>query len=250
MLIQAVSGEVQIVLAVCAFYLYDACIALQANEALMARSRSGWSCMLGADGFEMKRAFLRWPPPLFHQPVYVLAWQDSFADLSGRSAAVRQMAGHACSFGAFRIPLHVLALALFAMLPASLLWTHSDLIRLLAVALIYCCTVWLAVLTLRHGRQGHTPRHDARSIALQILCCPPFALNVVRKLSLLQKYPCELPQAAFQLLPAGPWQQLASRLHCIAKTELDQVRDLPGHGAQVEHLENVCAALRAHTVQE
>ena len=216
------------------------------------RARRGWRVALGVDGYEMKRAFLRWPSLLaLHQPAYVLAWQaESFAQLTEQADAVGQIEAHAQTFKAFRWPLYLLALALLVILPLSLFATRSDVLRLAAVILVYLCTIWLSLLALRHGRHGHSAKGQARSIALQVLFCPPFALNIVRKLSLLQKFSCTLPQAAYQLLDKAQWQELAERLHQLSQTELDEIRELHGaSSAPVQRLESACTTLRTHIPQ-
>ena len=221
----AFTSEVQIVLAICAFYLYDACITARINEGLLIRGRRRWLCRLGVQGFEARRAFLLWPS-LFqpHRPVYRLSWQSTDFGLNRHSKSVDSMRANADTYRAFRIPIYLLAIALFVLLPASLLGKMSDVARLTAVVLVYLFTIVLSVQTWRygkrHGGHGEALRKPARSLAIQILLCPPFALNVVRKLSLMQSFSCSLPEAAMRLLSTKDWQATAAALHAQINDEI------------------------------
>ncbi len=218
----AFTSEVQIVLAICAFYLYDACIVARINEGLLIRGWRQWHCRLGASGFEARRAFLLWPS-LFqpHRPVYRLSWQSTDFGLNRHSKSVDSMRANADTYRAFCIPIYLLAIALFVLLPTSLLGKMSDVARLTAALLVYLFTIVLSVLTWRYGkRHGEALRKPARSLAIQILLCPPFALNVVRKLSLMQTFSCSLPEAAMRLLPTPDWQATAAALHAQIHDEI------------------------------
>lgn len=217
----AFTHEVQIVLAICAFYLYDACVSARINEGLLIRGRRAWRCRLGVNGFEARRAFLLWPALLLpHQPMYRLSWQSTDLGVNQHRSAINAMQADAQTYRAFRIPVHLLALALFVLLPLSLLGKMSDVVRLAAVAWIYALTICLCVQVWRHGKRHSALRAPARSLALQILLCPPFALNVVRKLSLMQTFSCSLPEAAMRLLSTEDWQATASELHAQIDAEI------------------------------
>lgn len=238
-----VSAELQIALAICIFYLYDAALGLQADEGLLRRARKSWHAQLATQGFELRRAYLLWPPVLLpHQPVYRLRWNPAHIQLPAAPQAVQQLARHAASFTPFVLPLYLLALLLFAALPIVFFVLHSEMAQLMALALIYLSTLWLALLCVRHGRQGHTDAKAARSIAIQILLCPPFALNAVRKLSLAYTPACDLPQAAQQLARPDSWQALAKAMHGTIK---EQIADLQEDGnAAGEHLQRLQTASR------
>jgi len=244
-----VSAEAQILLAICIFYLYDAAVGLQAGEGLLRRTRSNsWRAQLATQGFELRRAYLLWPPVLQpHQPVYRLRWNPGHIRLPDESPAVQELARHAASFAPFVLPLYLLALLLFGALPASFFVLHSETAQLVALALIYLSTLWLALLCVRHGRLGHTEARTARSVAIQILLCPPFALNAVRKLSLACSPACDLPQAARQLAAPGDWQALAKAMHATIEEQIAELRDSDhADDAQQQRLQAALRQLEPH----
>lgn len=238
----------QIVLAICILYLYDAALGLQADEGLLRRARKTWHAQLATQGFELRRAYLLWPPVLLpHQPVYRLGWNPAHIQLPGESQSVQELTRHAASFAPFVLPLYLLALLLFAALPVAFFVLHSETAQLVALVLIYLNTLWLALLCVRHGRQGHTETKTARSIAIQLLLCPPFALNTVRKLSLAYTPACDLPQVAQQLAGPDNWQALAKAMYgAIAEQIADLQEDGGAAGEQLRRLQAANRALEPH----
>ena len=135
-----ISPQLQIVLAICLFYLYDAALLLKHDEGLLHPMRKGWRAQLASRGFELRQNWLLWPPIFaIHRPVYRLRWSDTQIQLPGNTACATALAAHARSFKAFALPLYLLASLLFVALPAALLVLHSELLQLIALALIYLC---------------------------------------------------------------------------------------------------------------
>lgn len=212
-------------LAICAFYVYDACVPLAADAGQLRRGRSGWRGLLAMQGFEVRWAYLAWPALLLpHQPVYTLRWDPAHVHLSGNAQAVRHLQAHAASFTGFALPLYGLGAALFALLPTVLFIRPSETAQLGALALIYGFALWIALLARRHGQRGHTPRRTARSVAVQAILCPPFALNAVRKLSAAHSPPCDWLQAAHTLLEPGEWRDLAQRAQSVIEAGMDEAQ--------------------------
>ncbi|QNP48495.1 hypothetical protein [Diaphorobacter aerolatus] len=218
----AFTPEAQIVVAICAFYLYDACITARVNEGLLLRGWRGWRCRLGVQGLEARRKFLLWPALMRpHLPVYRLNWQNTDLAMNRHPKAVEAMQADATTYRAFRVPIYLLALALLVILPVTLLGHMGDVARLCAVLLVYLFTACLSVMTWRYGSRHDELRAQARSLSLQVLLCPPFALNVVRKLSLLHVFACSLPEAAMRVLPREDWQATALALHTQIADEIE-----------------------------
>lgn len=238
----SISIQVQIVLAICLFYLYDAALLLKPEEGLLRPKRRGWTGMLANQGFELRQNWLLWPPILLpHQPLYKLHWDTTRIELSENAPLSTPLDTHAASFKVFALPLYLLAALLFIALPLSLLVLHSELAQLASLGLIYLCTAGLGLLTLRHGRLGHSPRALARSTAMQILLCPPFALNVVRKLSLAHAAQGDLLQNALALMSPPQWQHFSEQVQTTMQREMQEIAELPEYAV---HLTRMQAALK------
>lgn len=209
-------------LAICAFYLYDACVPLSADAGQLHPGRSGWHGLLAGQAFEVRWAYLAWPALLQpHRPVYRLRWDPAQVQLPGNAEAVQALQAHAASFSGFAVPLYALGIVLFALLPAALFVWPSDAAQLAVLGLIYGFALWIAVLARRHARRGHTPRRTANSVAMQAVLCPPFALNAVRKLSLACSPSCDALAAAHRLMAPQAWHALAAHAQTVVDAQLE-----------------------------
>lgn len=224
-------------LAICAFYVYDACVPLAVGAGLLRRQgRAGWQGLLATQGFEVRWAYLAWPPLLvLHQPVYLLRWQPTRIDLPGDTAAVQRLQAHAATFRRFAVPLYGLGATLFVLLPAALFIWPAEAAQLIITALVYGFAAWIALLAWRHGRAGHTPHATARAIAMQALLCPPFALNAVRKLSASYPACTDLLQAAHQLLTPPAWHAFAQHAQSVIKADIEAA-EAEGQPLQAQQL--------------
>lgn len=241
-----ISIQLQIVLAICLFYLYDAALLLKPEEGLLRRSRHRWLGLLASRGFELRQQWLLWPPIFApHQPIYRLRWNAAQIRLPGDADPAKALAGHASSFKAFTLPLYLLAALLFIALPLSLLLLHSELAQLICLGLIYLCTASLGLLALRHARQGHSSQAVARSIALQILLCPPFALNVVRKLSLAHEVQTDLLQSAHALMDKPQWNEFSAQVQAVMQREMQEISELPEYAEHVQKMQQGLNILKA-----
>ena len=117
------------------------------------------------------------------------------------------------------------------------------MLSLIAAACIYSLALWLAALCWRHGKRGHTPQAKARSIAVQIVMCPPFALNAVRRLSLAYEPACNWAQAAHGLQTGADWQHTADALQEVISTELADAQALQHPAPRIQPLQAAAAQL-------
>ncbi|MBF9264725.1 hypothetical protein I4I83_09330 [Acidovorax cattleyae] len=244
-----ISPEAQVMLAICAFYAYDACVPLAEGAGLVRRpGRTRWHAMLATQGFEVRWAYLAWPALLWpHQPVYLLRWQSDQVRLPGDAAAVRRLQAHADSFRHFTLPLYGLGASLFLLLPAALFVWPGEAVQLAAAAMIYLFAAWTAAQAWRHGNKGHSPRSVARSVAVQALACPPFALNSVRKLAAAYAPGIDLLQAAHQLLDPPAWHALAHHAQAAIEADIEAAQaESPAAAARSQRLSSALRQLQAH----
>ncbi|WP_053842406.1 hypothetical protein [Paracidovorax avenae] len=244
-----ISPEAQVMLAICAFYAYDACVPMAEGAGLVRRPRrTCWRGMLATQGFEVRWAYLAWPALLSpHQPVYQLRWQTDQVGLPGDAAAVRRLQAHADSFRHFVLPLYGLGASLFLLLPSALFVWPGEAVQLAAAGMIYFFAAWTAVWTWRHGDKGHSPRPVARSVAIQALACPPFALNSVRKLAAAYAPGMDLLQAAHRLLDPPAWHALAQRAQAAIEADIETAQaESPAATARSQRLSSALRQLQAH----
>ena len=210
-------------------YLYDSALLLYFDEGILTPGRRGrWRVLFGSEGFRLMGRGLLIPNPLFpHQPLFRLAWRFPSpgrpvdAHWPARRALFRPLAAAVWGIGAALFV--VLPLGLFALGESALL-----LAALLLYASIAAALVWTGV---NRGRLG-VSRARMAALAFESLACPPFALNLVRRISAAMPIDEDLVRAARALQAPRDWD--AARHEFIAR--LDEEIDAQEEGSARLHV--------------
>ena len=193
-----------------AFYLYDSLLCLYGDELVLIKAGARWDHSGGGNRLLFRR---RWylPNPLTPQR---LLWKACWSQAAATSA-VTDLAGVA-QVGERLQTLRVLVLIELALvaaaLPLTVLAGATPLVLLLVFAAIYLVAA-IAVIWLwrRRSQLGLTARH-CRSLSFDALACPPFAINLVRKISLLTEIRGELLGLARPVFEAAALGRLRATL--------------------------------------
>ena len=176
-----------------AFYLYDCALLLYADEVVFAQPLRRWQAALG-EGATWQGRFLAFPAVFAPgAPVFRAGWSDGGrrrAPATGRVLAVLRP---------LRWVAWLVAFALFALVPLALLLHVSQAWLLGLLALIYIPTLLAVVHVARHRAALRLSRSDLAMIAFDVLACPPFALNLVRRVTLR----CGLSQHVAEFVDAA-----------------------------------------------
>lgn len=203
------SAEVWLVVVALGFYLWDGCLLLTADEGLLTPDGAGWRVILGHPDLRLGRRHLVILGPLsFLRPVYRLGWDLAGAGTKAgeeRECPPPPLPTMPVTAGlALKLPLVMLALGLYLLLPLGLFTALGSWGLGLALGFIYVSLVALLVWLWRQRLAlGLSPR-TCLGWALEYLCCPPFALNLWRRLSLAQSV--AQPVAADLMVAAQTWQ--------------------------------------------
>jgi len=192
------SMDVLLVGAVVALYLQDATLLLHYDEVALTRTSRGWRASTGGIEARDRRVFV---PDFFRpaQPLFRSSWLSDPAHASTRT----QTFHFVDALSVFALPLRLLWLCLFFALPL-LLWRRPDPLWLLTLTgMVYGITAWLCVGVWRFRRVLELGARDALTLAFELLCCPPHALNLVRRLSLRRGLNEDAVDAVRRLLPAA-----------------------------------------------
>lgn len=225
-------------------YLYDSALLLYANEAvLISRGpKNGWLAGFGSTGIMFRGKEFYLPNPLLPtRPLFRLTWrQEESAPAAGKpkkagripATAAHGWSDRAAPLSRFRFPIRSLAITMFGLLPASMAMGPSgDLVLLASFILIYLqVLVILAILWFGRGTLGLTNKAVA-AIAFDLLLCAPFALNLVRRLSLKVEVNEDFVDAARRLQLPADWQAtqetLLARMDEEIRNEGDDSPKLP-----------------------
>ena len=199
-----------------ALYLYDASVLLFANEALLVNvGARRWQLQLPRTGFLLSgRAYCLLNPLTPQRPVFRLSF-----DFERLSAASEQpeWTERAAALASLRPATVGCAIGLYGLLPLAL-FTPLSLYALIPALLLLYGSALYGLWRLRTARsllRMNLVRYFG--FAAECLLCPPFAVNMVRRLSLAQRVIESLPSAGARLLTAADWQRL--RAHCQARLD-------------------------------
>jgi len=195
------SAESELMLAALALYLYDSLLMLSSNEAVLVRGwRGRWHAGFGAQHWRLagKEPYL--PNPLLpHRAHFRLAWH--WDRLPTADATSRQLqAPKGLTYLA--VPVYLSALGLFVVLPLGLFSRLGLPIAVLALALMYLCNIANLLIAFWLRQRLGIPSRLLARIAFECLVCPPYALNLVRRICEAQPSHEDFALTAARLLPA------------------------------------------------
>jgi len=212
-------------------YLVDSALLLYGNEGIVTtRGSTGWRVAFGS-GIQLRGKDLFVPSPFFpHRPVFRLTW--AFAGTG--SAADRGWTGQRALLKQLAPLIWGMAAALFVLLPLGLFTRLGDRMLLAALVLLYASLVAaLAWLAFKRARMNMTPRRLAH-LVFEALLCPPFALNLVRKISSELPVGEDLVGAARRLLRAQDWEAVRGAFVARVDEELEMAEDDAARVAQLQ----------------
>jgi hypothetical protein len=160
-------------------YLYDSALLLYDTEAIVVGHGTAGRVARGSDLLLGGRRPCF--PASLTSPVARVHWDLSAA--AAEPVPVPDLARFDRALRPFRIPMHALGFAFFALLPAASL-AGGPWLLLGVFALIYATIAWLVVLLARQRTALGLDPKALRALSIDIVLCAPFALNLVAKLGL------------------------------------------------------------------
>ncbi len=200
-------------------YLYDSAMLLASNEALLSPARKGkWRASFGADHFHIrgKEPFL--PNPLLpHRPLYRFFWNTE--GLVGPSQPWTPPSGNRY---AILIPfIWAMLASLFVLIPLGLFSPLGDLAVAIGILLFYANAL-MALALVWFNREGYGINGKRfAGLAFESLTCPPFALNLVRHLSLGLRPRTDFLSVAGQYLSGIEYDATLAKAIFRIESELD-----------------------------
>ncbi len=202
-------------------YLYDSLLLLETHQAVIVRRWRSWGVGFGAQRWRLagKEPYL--PNPLTPwRRLYVLQWD---MDVPQRTAGAPPLAGDTLpvhhALDRLTLPILAIAVALFMLLPLGF-FSHAGLLALGAAVVTFYAGTLLALWRVHRMRATGELRMGSRSfgaLAFQSLVCPPFALNLVRKLSMQSAGSAEFLATAGALLDDSAMEEV--RRACYSRAE-------------------------------
>jgi len=226
-----------------AFYLYDAAMLLYANELVAWPRRRGWAAAVGGDTqWRGAFAFLPawWRPA---SPVLRLQWMRA----PGTGATGLDVQPLLRALRPLQVGVWLMAALLFLVLPLLLWgWRHWQGLLVLLVA-IYLLSTGMIVYVARRRAVLGLSRRAVTALAIDALACPPFALNLVRKIGLRQSLGVDGLDFITARLTPEALQRLSPRL--IARLDILLLAEAQG-SARAHELHEVRDRLEKMTHEQ
>jgi hypothetical protein len=212
-------------------YLFDATLLLRRDQALVARGRRGWRPRFGMREWTIAGKEPLLPNPLADfRPAYLVHW-DLFAPTG--NAQPTHLLDETRRFGALSVAVMISTVCLFVLLPLGLFTRAGSVLTIFTALLITLNNlIALTILFRRREMFGIDTRHFA-TLATECLLCPPFSLNLVKKVCALQMVDEDLESIAARLF--APAERAAMRDGCLARID-DALLSLLDHAPEEEAL--------------
>ncbi|WP_139176922.1 hypothetical protein [Nitrosospira multiformis] len=191
-------------------YIHDSCLLLHSNEGiLISKGKNKWVICFGSDkaGGMGKELFL--PNPFFpHRPMFRLSWQfeGSFEVENGTWAPPINI------FAPLAPMIWGMIFALFFFLPVGLFTKFGDKSLLLAGGLLYLSVISSLSYLWFQRAQLNLSRRRFIGLAFESMVCPPFGLNLIRKVSAGMQVKEDLVNVARRLQKSSEWSITRSEI--------------------------------------
>lgn len=221
-----------LVLGIVGFYLFDSAMLVYVNELVFVEKKGKWVLGRPESGWQMLGKNLYVPNPLTPDyPLFRAYWVVSSASNEHQDdiETLRQFLNELNSLRYMTFSLFML---LLVGLPIVLLGFGTGLALLLLLGVIYCTiSVMLAQIYRQRKKLGLSGKTFAK-LAFDSLACVPFALNLVRKITLRRSLVGDPICFAHQVLDADAFARLVQAL-CQRVDEEIEFEDeaSPRHGA-------------------
>lgn len=226
------STEALVILVALAFYLYDSLMLLASNEAVLELGFNGsWSAAFGSNRWKIggKEPYL--PNALLpHLQTYRLTWTMSVGDeIQSETDSLRP------AQELFRlIPfVYVSALCMFVLVPIGFFANMGIFFLAAAIVLMYLNNLVALVILWYMRTAFNLTNSQFFSLAFECIACPPFAINLIRKLSRLVVCKEDFLGASTRLLSDA--QLVDVHAACLLRVD-EQIDFAPEDSATMEQL--------------
>lgn len=175
------SFEALLILGAIGFYLYDSIELLRINEFALVRNGERWSYVYPTSGWQILRKWPFIPNPIRPDvDIYLVSWSPN---ASTRRKSTKRLNVFESRVTPLRHSARVLFAMLFLVLPLVLLIYGSGVQLLLLFVCVYGTIVVVAYLLYRNRRPLQLTTRRLLLLLFECLACPPFAVNVLRKVT-------------------------------------------------------------------
>lgn len=167
-----------------AFYLLDSAQFLYGNELLFVRTRGRWRNVAASEALLLGRRVLLPNPLTPFAPLMRLCWSESTT--SGAPPARAAAPGLRRALRPLQFGVMFLLMLIAVALPATLLCYGQGLPLLMLLASVYVLNLGMTFWIWRRRAALGLAKRACAILSVDLLACPPFAINLVRKITMQQ----------------------------------------------------------------
>ncbi len=175
------SFETLLVLGVFILYIYDSLMLLSINELLITRSRNNWSYKLPFLEYQLLRKYPLLPNLLMPG---IAIFRTYWPGPSTKSSNINEVNDFIKKLLPIQLIIYVLLVLQLIILPMIVYYYGSGVKLLIVFAAIYFTILGALIYIFCNRDNLYISRTKFLSLAFESLACPPFALNIVRNISL------------------------------------------------------------------
>jgi hypothetical protein len=180
------SSEALLIIGVIGFYIYDSLHLVFHNQIIFTETSKDWGAIFPGNRFRVGSKFIYLANVFMpFQSVFLFSWPA--IEKSPNKTQLNTLNKFLNSLIIFRILSVILWLTLIIVLPPILLMYGTIFNLLTLMAVIYFTATLMVFFLWRLKKELNLSNKDFLSIAMDVLACPPFGINVVRKITLKQK---------------------------------------------------------------
>lgn len=227
----SLSFEALLVLGIAGFYLYDSMMLLRYDEVVFSESFGRWTSLCPNNNLRVRNKTLFLPNPLTpFKPTFRVAWSPNDPPLAeGSTRELLKIVGLTRPLG---FVVMVLLAEMLLVLPAVIFTRGTGLLFLGTLAVVYL-TILLALGLVYASRAGLAlSSKQFASLAFDSLACPPFAINLLRKITLTKAAGLNPVAYAHQHFTKECFAELAAKI----KERLTEAMDYEEDAAQGDAL--------------
>jgi hypothetical protein len=176
------SYEVMLTLGVFGFYLFDSALMLKDNEVVFIETRGQWRFVFPKPAWQMLGDFVYFPNPVIPEsPIFRCGWLA----IGDKKYHITKNAD-TDFFNVLR-PMRIMVMYLFGLFvffPITLFTLGIGIELFMIVGCIYIVIILMLVYTYRMREYLGLNANMYAKLAFDSIACPPFALNLIRKITL------------------------------------------------------------------
>lgn len=214
-----ISVETLLIAGILCFYLFDSAILLYSNEIVITEHKGRFFASTGSNLQIRGRYFYMPGPHTPHHALFKGSW--TWNDLGSGKEFVPHLLHFTEALAVSKKACLLLAFLLLVALPVLLLSSASPLLLLVLLGLVYL-SIAVAVYSCWTRRLDlELTKRDVALLAAEAFCCPPFAINLVRKLCQKRGLRQDALTLAERLMPATRRSPLLAAVEGRAQLNID-----------------------------